>query len=61
MPMAEDFLTWPRSFKEQREKIPWDAAVQRVTNYSSQTKYEVEDTLKSDYSLFKQQVYIPVV
>ena len=59
--MADDLLTWPRSFKEQRKKIPQDAAVQRVTNSSSQTKYEAEDTLESDYNLFKQQVYIPVV
>lgn len=60
MPVANDFLTWPRSFKEQRKKIPQDAAVQRVTN-SSQTKYEAEDTLENDYNLLKQQVYIPAV
>ena len=61
MPMANDFLTWPRSFKEQRKKIPQDAAVQRVTYSSSQTKYEAEDTLKNEYNLFKQQTNIPVV
>lgn len=61
MPVANDFLTWPRSFKEQRKKIPQDAAVQRVTNSSSQTKYEAEDTLENDYNLLKQQVYIPAV
>lgn len=61
MPVANDFLTWPRSFKEQRKKIPQDAAVQGVTNSSSQTKYEAEDTLENDYNLLKQQVYIPAV
>ena len=61
MPTANDFLTWPRSFKEQRKKIPQDAAVPRVANSSSQTKYEAEDTLKNEHNLFKQQTYIPVV
>lgn len=67
MPMANDFLTWPRFLKELRRKIPQDAAVQRIANFFPQTKYEAENTsgdgqVRKVYpNGLRRQVYIPVV